>query len=182
LRTEALVAAPAERCFDLARSVDAHAASAAPIQGKAVGGKRTGLADAGDETAWSAQFFGVRFRLTTRIEEYDRPCRFSDVMCAGLFRHFGHVYTFEKLSPDQTRLIDEFTFESPFGPLGAMFDRLVLRARMRAVADARVQFLKRVAESEEWRQYLADTGPRALPLHRNTSEYRDQERPGPDSC
>jgi ligand-binding SRPBCC domain-containing protein len=137
------------------RSIDAHAASAALIRGKAVGGKRSGLADAGDETAWSAQFFGLRFRLTTRIEEYDRPCRFSDVMCAGLFRHFGHVYTFENLGPDRTRLIDEFSFESPFGPLGAILDRLVLLPRMRAVANARVQFLKRVAESEEWRQYLA---------------------------
>jgi ligand-binding SRPBCC domain-containing protein len=138
--------------------VDAHAASAALIQGKAVGGKRTGLADAGDETAWSARFFGMRFRLTTRIDEYNRPCRFSDVMCAGLFRHFGHVYTFETLGPDRTRLIDEFSFESPFGSLGAMLDRMVLRPRMRAVADVRVQFLKRVAESDEWRQYLADAG------------------------
>lgn len=160
LRTEALIAAPAERCFDLVRSIDAHAASATLIHGKAVGGKRTGLAGAGDETTWSAQFFRVRFRLTTRIDAYSRPHRFSDVMCAGLFRHFGHVYTFETLGPNQTRLMDEFSFESPFGPLGALLDRLILRPQMRAVASARVRFLKRVAESdgsEGWRQYLAST-------------------------
>jgi len=29
---------------------------------------------------------------------------------------------------------------------------------MRTVANARVQFLKRVAEGEEWRRYLADEG------------------------
>lgn len=83
-------------------------------------------------------------------------------MCAGLFRHFGHVFTFEALDPKnsqntcQTRLIDEFSFESPFGPIGSLLDRLVLRPRMKTAATARVQFLKRVAESQEWRQYLAD--------------------------
>jgi ligand-binding SRPBCC domain-containing protein len=158
LRTEAVIAAPAERCFNLARSIDAHADSAALIHGTAVGGKRTGLADVGDETTWSAQFFHVRFLLTTRIgggdRDYSRPRRFSDVMCAGLFRHFGHVYTFEPLGPDQTRLRDEFSFESPFGPLGAVIDRMVLCPQMRTVANARVQFLKRAAESEEWRQYF----------------------------
>jgi ligand-binding SRPBCC domain-containing protein len=156
IRAQALIAAPADRCFDLARSVEAHAASAKLIHGRAVGGKQSGLADAGDETTWSAQFFGVRFRLTTRIEHYCRPHCFSDVMCAGLFRHFGHVYTFEPLGPNKTRLTDEFSFESPFGPLGSLLDRTVLRPQMRTVADARVTFLKRTAESEEWRRYLAD--------------------------
>lgn len=157
IRTETVIAAPAERCFDLTRSVEAHAASAKLIHGTAVGGKQAGLADAGDETTWSAQFFGVRFRLTTRIEDYNRPRCFSDVMCAGLFRHFGHVYTFEPLGPDETRLIDVFSFESPFGPLGSLLDRVLLRPQMRTVADARVRFLKRTAESEEWRLYLTET-------------------------
>ena len=159
MQTEVLIAAPAERCFDLARSIDAHAASATLIHGKAIGGKQTGLAEAGDETVWSAEFFRVRFRLTTRIGEgdYNRPHCFTDVMCARLFRHFGHVYKVEALGPDQTRLIDTFSFESPFGPLGSLFDQVVLRPQMRLVADARVQFLKRIAESdgnEGWRQYL----------------------------
>lgn len=154
LRIEAIIYAPAERCFDLARSVDAHEASATLIHGKAVGGKRDGLATTGDETTWAARFFGLRFRLTTRIEEYNRPHRFTDVMRRGLFRHFGHVYTFQTLGPHKTRLTDEFSFESPYGPLGAVFDRIVLRPQMQKVADGRVQFLKRVAESEEWGQYL----------------------------
>ena len=153
LHAEALIDAPAEICFDLARSVDVHAASATPIHGKAVGGKCAGLASAGDETTWSAQFFRLRFRLTTRIVDYERPHYFTDVMCRGLFRHFGHVYTFEPLGPHRTRLMDEFSFESPFGPLGLVFDRMVLCSPMQSVADARIRFLKRVAESGEWRQY-----------------------------
>ncbi len=137
--------------------MDAHTASAALIHGAAVGGKQAGLAGAGDETTWSAQFFRMRFRLTTRIEDYHRPHRFSDVMCKGLFRHFGHIYTFEALGSGETRLLDMFSFESSFGPLGALLDRAVLRPQMRTVAGARVQFLKRVAEGDEWRRYLADT-------------------------
>ncbi len=154
LRNEAVIDAPIERCFDLARSVDAHEASATLIHGKAVGGKRDGLATTGDETTWAARFFGLPFRLTTRIEDFDRPHRFTDVMCKGLFQHFGHVYTFQTRGPNQTLLVDEFSFESPFGPLGLLLDRIVLRPQMQRVANARVQFLKRIAESGEWRQYI----------------------------
>ena len=159
LHTEAIVNAPAARCFDLARSIDAHQASATMIRGKAVGGKLSGLAGAGDETQWSAQFFGVRFKLTTRIERYNRPCCFSDVMSAGLFRHFGHVYTFEPLGPHQTRLVDEFSFESPFGPIGSLLDQALLRSKMQTVAEARVAFLKQTLETEAWRQFLGDAPP-----------------------
>ena len=157
LHTEALINAPVSRCFDLCRSINAHEASATLIRGKAVGGKRSGLADPGDETQWSAQFFGVRFKLTTRIEAYRYPACFSDVMCKGLFQHFGHVYTFEPVGPNQTRLSDAFSFESPVGPVGAALDKWVLRPQMQTVAEARVRFLKQTAESDGWRQFLPET-------------------------
>lgn len=113
LRLQTVIAAPPARCFDLARSVDFHAASATPIQGKAIAGRRAGLAERGDQTTWSARFFGLRFTLTTQITEFDRPHCFSDVMCAGLFTHFGHVYTFQANSDTQTMMMDVLTFRRP---------------------------------------------------------------------
>ena len=154
LRTETIIMAPVERCFDLARSVDLHVASSRPIQGKAVAGRTTGLAGPEDCTTWSARFFGVRFSLSTQITNFDRPHRFSDVLRAGLFRHFGHNYIFQSLDAARTLMTDDFFFESPLGVFGAIFDRLVLRRRMWTVEDFRVRYIKRVAESEEWHDYL----------------------------
>ena len=148
--------APVERCFDLARSVDLHAASASIIHGEAVGGCKTGLAEPGDCTMWSARFFGLRFSLATQIMAYARPHRFSDELQKGLFTRFGHHYTFRADGASRTVMEDEFFFQSPLGPIGALFDRAVLRRRMRTVAEFRVQYIKRVAESEEWKKYLPD--------------------------
>jgi len=154
LRTETVICAPPARCFDLARSVDLHAAGASSIQGKAAAGRTAGLSVLEDETTWSARFFGLRFSLTTRIAEFDRPHGFSDVQCAGLFRHFGHVYTFRPDGPARTLMTDEFSFQSPFGLVGAAFDAFVLRRQMQRVMESRARCVKRAAESEEWRVSL----------------------------
>lgn len=154
LKAQIEIHATPERCFDLARSVELHADSSQLIRGRAVAGHVRGLADAGHWTTWSARFFGVRFRLTTRITDFNRPHGFSDVLTDGLFTHFGHRYTFRPLGADQTLMTDEFWFQSPGGPGGALFDRVILRRPMKAVLDSRALFLKRVAESGEWRRYL----------------------------
>ena len=154
LRTETLILAPATRCFDLARSIDLHQAAAGPIDGRAIASRVSGLAELGDCTTWSARFFGLRFSLSTRIAEMEAPHRFSDVLCHGLFAHFGHDYTIRSLGPNRTLLTDDFFFQSPLGPLGAAFDTLILRRKMLAVAEWRARYLRRVAESEQWRRYL----------------------------
>lgn len=154
LRTETIIFAPPAKCFDLTRSIELHAASASIIHGKAMAGRTSGLATLGDRTKWSARFFGMRLSLTTEITAFDRPCRFSDMQCAGLFAHFGHVYTFKQIGPMQTVMTDEFSFQSPLGVVGAVFDNFVLRRRMRTILEFRALFLRRVAESDEWRVYL----------------------------
>lgn len=154
LKADIEISAPADRCFDLARSVELHADSAQAIRGRAVAGYVRGLADAGHWTTWSARFFGVRFHLTTHITDFDRPHGFSDIMREGLFSHFGHRYTFQALSPERTQMTDEFRFESPCGPLGALFDRIVLSRPMQTTLQSRALCIKRVAESDAWQRYL----------------------------
>ena len=149
LSTETLIQAPPERCFDLARSVDLHAAGASGIAGRATAGRTSGLSVLGDRTTWTARFFGLYFALTTEITAFDRPHGFADAQCFGPFVHFGHVYTFRDAGPGQTVMTDVFSFQSPFGLIGTLFDSVVLRGRMRAVMAARAETIKRAAESEE---------------------------------
>jgi len=145
-----------ERCFDLARSIEVHSAGASLIDGKAIAGRTAGLSNQGDQTTWSARFFGIRFSLTTEITDFDPPYGFSDILRAGLFTQFGHVYKFETRGLGQTMMTDEFSFESPLGVLGALFDSTVLRSRMQRTMNFRANTIKRIAESEEWREYLRD--------------------------
>ena len=155
LTTETEILAPVDRCFHLARSVDLHADSSRLIRGRAIAGHIRGLAEDGDWTTWSARFFGVRFCLTTRIADFDRPHAFSDIMTGGLFTHFGHRYTFQSLGTQRTLMTDTFWFQSPGGPVGALFDRFVLRRPMQATLQARALCIKRVAESDAWGRYLS---------------------------
>ncbi|MGI4789421.1 MAG: SRPBCC family protein [Janthinobacterium lividum] len=155
LCSETLIAAPLERCFDLARSVDVHTVGASPIHGKAIAGRMAGLSTQGDWTTWSARFFSLRFSLTTAITDFNPLCGFSDALRGGLFTEFGHVYHFAAKGVGQTMMTDEFSFQSPFGFLGAFFDSVLLRPRMQATMDFRAVTIKRIAESDEWLTYLS---------------------------
>jgi hypothetical protein len=52
IRVVTNIAAPAGRCFDLARSVDAHVRSTEASGERAVGGRTGGLLAPGDEVTW----------------------------------------------------------------------------------------------------------------------------------
>jgi ligand-binding SRPBCC domain-containing protein len=74
-------------------------------------------------------------------------------MVKGAFRRMTHDHDFTD-QPQGTLMTDRFDFASPFGPLGAMVDRVFLAGYLRRFIVQRNAILKRVAESEEWRRYL----------------------------
>ena len=154
VRHEVHVRAPARRCFDLARSVDLHVDSSAGIRARAVGGRTRGLSGAGDSPTWSARFFGLRFTMTTRIEDFAAPGRFGDRLTRGLLRRFAHVYRFEPTPDGGCTVSDELTVEAPFGPLGRVMERLYLARRMRGLVRQRLEHIQRLAEGGGWRRYL----------------------------
>jgi ligand-binding SRPBCC domain-containing protein len=149
-----LTHAPPERCFDLSRSIDLHLASARQTGERAVGAVTSGLLGLGEEVTWSARHFGIRQTLTSRITAFDRPHHFRDSMVRGAFRRFDHDHFFEARG-EGTEMRDVFDFESPLGPLGRLVDALVLERYMRWFLERRNEEIKRVAESEAWRDLLA---------------------------
>lgn len=146
--------APLERCFDLTRSVDVHVYTSRTIAGRAIGGKRHGLAALGDQTTWSARFFGIRCALTTEIQRCEAPHHLTDWLRHGAFLEFGHHYRLLELRTGQVELEDAFTFRSPGGWLGRVFDEWVLRPVMRRVMESRLDDIKRLAESDGWNVFL----------------------------
>jgi hypothetical protein len=56
-----------------------------------------------------------------------------------------------------TRMRDDFSFESPCGPAGRVFDSYILRRHMHAQLDYRARYIKRVAESDDFLRFLRAT-------------------------
>jgi ligand-binding SRPBCC domain-containing protein len=148
------IAAPPARCFDLVRSIDLHSRSLAHTGERAVAGRTSGLIGPGETVTWHARHLGVWQRLTSRITAYDRPHHLRDSMVRGAFRRFDHDHRFEA-APGGTLLRDRFDYDAPLGPLGRLAEAAFLTAYMRRFLDGRNAVIKRVAESDEWREYLA---------------------------
>lgn len=143
-----------ERVFDLARSVDAHVASATGTHERPVGGKTRGLLGLGEEVTWEARHLGLRQRLTSRITAFDRPRYFRDSMVRGAFARFDHDHHFEPVAGGATRCLDVFDFDAPLGPLGDVAEWLFLERYMRRFLEERLRVLEQLATGEDWRRFV----------------------------
>jgi ligand-binding SRPBCC domain-containing protein len=153
IRLTTWIQAPVERCFNLSVSVDLHLASAARSGEVVVCGVASGLMGPGDRVRWRGRHFGVKWNHEALIDGW-RPCSyFRDVMVEGAFAMFEHEHHFAPLN-DGTRMRDEVRFAAPMGWMGKMTERTLLRRHLTKFLQERNAVIKRVAESEEWRQYL----------------------------
>ena len=139
IELQTVIAASPEACFDLSLSVDAHTRSMGSE--RAVAGVTSGVLAAGDWVTWEARHFGVPFRMTVRVTEYERPRRFVDEQQSGPFGSWWHEHTFEERD-GATHMTDKVRFTSPLGPLGWAVDRLVLTRYMTRLLSKRNAWLR----------------------------------------
>jgi ligand-binding SRPBCC domain-containing protein len=151
-----VIRAPIERCFDLARSVEAHLAGNVHCgeMAQATGGVTSGLIGPRQQVTWRAKHFGVWFTLTSQITAFDRPAYFQDTMLRGVLRSMSHDHFFRSLSPNQTEMRDVFSFAAPLGVLGLVAELTVLHRYMRALLRERNSVIQQIAESPNWQKYL----------------------------
>ena len=153
IQLETRIAAPAKRCFLLALSIDLHMDSTAGTRERAVAGVTTGFIAEGESVTWRGRHFGLTLQHTSKITRYEPPAYFQDVMTAGAFKTFVHDHRFQEQNGG-TVMRDELKFSAPFGVLGSMVERLVLRAYLTRFLFERNKFVKQIAESEKWREYF----------------------------
>lgn len=147
VKTEIVVDAPIERCFDLARDIDIHTKTVwKHTKERAIEGVTAGKIGLGEFVTFQATHFGIRQKLTSRIVEYERPYRFVDQMVRGAFKRMRHIHEFE-VQGARTIMRDTLIFEAPLGVLGWIAERIVLKEYMRRFLESRNRELKRIAES-----------------------------------
>ena len=147
------IKAPAQRCFDLSRSIDLHKVSTSHTKEEAIAGVTRGLIGEGETVTWRAKHFGIVQTMTTIIDDVRPPHFFISRMHKGPFRKIEHRHIFKE-DGDATVMTDEFDFEAPFGIFGKIFSLLVLSRYMKKLLESRNETIRRTAESEEWKKYL----------------------------
>src|ERR1700678_2712471 len=167
IRLQTWIDAPVERCFLLSLSIDLHLASARRTQEQAIEGVTTGLIGEGQTVTFRARHLGLWRRHTSRIEALRPYSYFRDVMVAGSFQRFQHEHHFAPMD-DGVRMRDEVLFSAPWGPAG----QILARRRLVQVLTERNAFLKQVAESDEWRNYLDGSVEIRLPFPANDATRR----------
>lgn len=153
IHLQTLIKAPVDVVFNLSRSVDLHKSSMAHHQEKIVDGVRSGLMKKGDIVTWQAKhLFQVR-KLKVTITEMNPPAFFADEMVEGDFKRMRHEHFFEPTT-EGTRMIDQFSFESPYGVLGKIINVVFLEQYMTRLLLERNNEIKRTAENNLWKPYL----------------------------
>jgi len=156
LKEWTLIRAPIARCFDLARSVEAHLAGNVHWGEAAVasGDVTTGLIGLAQRVTWHAKHFAIWQRLTSEITAMDRPLYFRNIMIDGPFRSMQHDHIFRTIAPDLTEMEDVYRFAAPLPLLGRLAEILVLRRYMQGLLHERSAVIKEIAESGEWQRLL----------------------------
>lgn len=106
-----------------------------------VAGVQSGMMRLGDTVTWRARHFGVPFRMTSKITEYDAPARFVDEQVQGPFRRWWHEHKFDEQEGGITTMTNIVEFESPLGPVGTFVNRVLLTRYMTRLLEQRNQWL-----------------------------------------
>jgi ligand-binding SRPBCC domain-containing protein len=147
------IAAPPNVVFDLSRHIGLHKISQQLHKEEAVDGVTSGLIKEGEFVTWKAKhLFKTRF-LKIRITQMQPFSFFEDRMVQGDFKEFKHLHHFKPVQ-NGTIVIDELFFESPYGIIGRLFNRLYLTRYMKHLLQQRNNIVKEYAEGKKWEALL----------------------------
>jgi ligand-binding SRPBCC domain-containing protein len=147
------ISAPPERVFDLSRSIDLHKKSMVHTGEQAVAGTTAGLIELDETVTWKARHLFKTRVLKVKVTEMKKPQSFTDEMANGDFKRMKHEHHFKQVD-NGTILIDLFSFESPYGSLGKIANRLFVNRYIKKLLEHRNNIIKEYAESEKWKFIL----------------------------
>lgn len=147
------VAAPAERVFDLSRSIDVHKQSMQRFKEEPVGSLRSGLMQEGETVTWQAKHLMKERKLKVKMTFVKYPDTFIDEQVEGDFTFMKHEHYFKPIE-NGTLMIDQFRFDIKYGALGRLFNNMYLTRYMQKLLEERNNVIKQVAETDAWKKYL----------------------------
>lgn len=149
------VNAPIERCFLLSTHVDLVKRCLKLRLVPKKSSRASGLFKPGDQMTWKGWVCGIPLKHQGKVTRYEQPEYFQNSMERGRFQRFEYDHFFAEVG-GQTLLNDKIRFSLPAGWLLRPMVEFLLLPYMERQLQRRLKLLKQVAESDEWKNYLAD--------------------------
>lgn len=148
------IAAPAERVFNLSRSINLHSISTAHTNERAIAGVTNGLIKLNETVTWQARHLFKTRQHTSKITAMESPVFFVDEMTKGDFKSFRHEHHFKPVD-NGSIMIDILEFESPYGSVGKFFNSIYLKKYLENFLIKRNNTIKEYAETQKWKVILS---------------------------
>ena len=149
IKTSTTINAPIEIVFDNCRNIDIHQYSASKTNEKAIAGRTSGLINKGETVTWKGKHFGINIQHESIISEMDFPNYFVDEQLKGHFKSFKHQHFFSQ-KENQTIMTDILEYETTFGFIGKLFDKLILENHLTIFILHRNRILKELSENHQY--------------------------------
>jgi ligand-binding SRPBCC domain-containing protein len=146
IKLETTISASIQAVFELSLDIDFHTQSASQTQEKAIAGVTSGKIGSGETGTWKGKHFGFWLSHTSIISQYTAPSFFVDEMVEGHFKRFRHEHRFRE-SGNQTTMLDQLTYEVPYGVIGQLFNFFFLKKYLRKFIVNRNLHLKKALEN-----------------------------------
>jgi ligand-binding SRPBCC domain-containing protein len=101
------------------------------------------VAKAGGLIDYTIRWMGIPVRWTTIITDWDPPRKFVDQQVRGPYSLWHHEHAIEATA-EGTRMTDTVTHVLPFGIVGELAYRLLVRRQLEEIFDYRAAVIKRV--------------------------------------
>ena len=92
-----------------------------------------------------APLFGLPMTWLTEITQVEEPTYFVDEQRVGPYRIWHHEHFFRALDSARTEVRDLVHYAPPFGPLGALLNRLLIARQLKQIFDFRREQLARIS-------------------------------------
>ncbi len=135
---ETLIHARAEECFGLIRDKRIQTEPLPAIFGE------FGI---GQTVTFKSKNFGFEQSLTVKVTQFNSPTLLVDEMTEGSFSTFKHRHEFLFVE-NGTLMRDTVIWETPFGILGKLADRLFIERHLTDLVSTRNAKLKEIAEAD----------------------------------
>lgn len=86
----------------------------------------------GAEFQYTIRWLAVRIKWHTKISEYRRPERFTDVQLKGPYVKWRHLHTFATV-PEGTLMRDFVTYRIPLGIIGNFLHGVIIRRQLQDI-------------------------------------------------
>ena len=148
IKTSTTINAPIKIVFNNCRNIDIHQYSASKTNEKAIAGKTSGLINKNETVTWKGKHFGIYIKHQSIISEMEFPNYFVDEQAKGHFKSFKHHHFFTQ-KENKTIMTDILDYETPFGFIGKLFDKLLLVNHLTNFIIYRNTILKELSENHQ---------------------------------